>query len=66
MVESKSYKIQYRVMLSRYRGRTTCPNCNGGRLKKESENIKFKQFNIQDICKMSISELKLFFQKKLS
>ena len=62
MVESKSYKIQYRVMLSRYRGRTTCPNCSGGRLKKESENIKFKKFNIQDICKMSISELKLFFQ----
>ena len=63
MVESKSYKIQYRVMLSRYRGRTICPNCKGGRLKKESENIKFKKFNIQDFCKMSISELKLFFQK---
>ena len=63
MVESKSYKIQYRVMLSRYRGRTTCPNCKGGRLKKETENIKFKKINIQKICKMSIFELKLFFQK---
>ena len=63
MVESKSYKIQYRVMLSRYRGRTTCPNCKGGRLKKETENIKFKKINIQDMSKMSIFELKLFFKK---
>ena len=63
MVESKSYKIQYRVMLSRYRGRTTCPNCKGGRLKKETENIKFKKINIQDMCKMSIFELKNFLQK---
>jgi len=62
MIESKSYKIQYRVMLSRYRGKTTCPKCNGGRLKKETENIKFKNLNIQEITKMPIRDLKSFIQ----
>lgn len=57
MVENKSYKIQYRVMLSRYRGRTICPKCKGGRLKKESENIKFKGYNIQEISNLSIKNL---------
>ena len=62
MIESKSYKIQYRVMLSRYRGKTTCPKCNGGRLKKESENIKFQNLNIQEFTNMSIVDLKSFMQ----
>jgi len=60
MVENKSYKIQYRVMLSRYRGRTTCPECNGGRLKKISENIKFQGYNIQKFSEMTISNLSKF------
>ena len=60
MVENKSYKIQYRVMLSRYRGRTTCPECNGGRLKKVSENIKFQGYNIQKFSEMTISNLSKF------
>ena len=60
MVENKSYKIQYRVMLSRYRGKTTCPECNGGRLKKISENIKFQGYNIQKFSEMTISNLSKF------
>jgi excinuclease ABC subunit A len=39
-LESKKYKIQYRVMLARYRGKTTCPECNGARLKKEATWVK--------------------------
>ena len=58
MVENKSYKIQYRVMLSRYRGRTsTSPECNGGRLKKISENIKFQGYNIQKIFRDELSQI---------
>ena len=60
MVENKSYKIQYRVMLSRYRGRTTCPKCNGGRLKKISESIKFQGYNIQKFSEMTILNLSKF------
>ena len=62
MIESKSYKIQYRVMLSRYRGRTTCPSCKGGRLKIRSENIKFKGHNIQEISNLSIKDLTKFIK----
>ncbi len=62
MIESKSYKIQYRVMLSRYRGRTICPSCKGGRLKKRSENIKFKGYNIQEISNLSIKDLIKFIK----
>jgi len=62
MIESKSYKIQYRVMLSRYRGRTICPNCKGGRLKKGSENIKFQGYNIQEINNLSIKDLIKFIK----
>ena len=40
MVEENQYKIQYRVMLARYRGKTRCPECNGSRLRKESEYVK--------------------------
>ncbi len=62
MVENKSYKIQYRVMLARYRGKTTCPECNGGRLKKETQNIKFQKKSIQDITNMSILDLTNFIK----
>ncbi|RKE04686.1 excinuclease ABC subunit UvrA [Marinifilum flexuosum] len=61
-LESKQYKIQYRVMLSRYRGKTTCPDCRGTRLKKEAGYIKIDGKNIQDLVLMPIIELNSFFQ----
>jgi excinuclease ABC subunit A len=60
-VESKSYKIQYRVMLSRYRGKTTCPECHGTRLKKETAYIKVGGKNIQELIDLPIDQLKEFF-----
>lgn len=60
-LESKQYKIQFRVMLSRYRGKTICPDCRGTRLKKEAGYIKIADKNIQDLALMPIDELKLFF-----
>ena len=59
-IEEKSYKIQYRVMLSRYRGRTTCPDCKGTRLKKIVDNIKFQNLNINEIVNMPIRQLQKF------
>ncbi|MDE5417148.1 excinuclease ABC subunit UvrA [Labilibaculum sp. DW002] len=61
-VESKQYKIQYRVMLSRYRGKTTCPDCRGTRLKKEAGYIKIEGMSIQDLVLMPLNQLKEFFQ----
>ncbi|WP_282126792.1 excinuclease ABC subunit UvrA [Marinifilum flexuosum] len=61
-LESKQYKIQYRVMLSRYRGKTTCPDCRGTRLKKEAGYIKIDGKSIQDLVLMPIIELNSFFQ----
>ncbi|MCR5013402.1 MAG: excinuclease ABC subunit UvrA [Bacteroidales bacterium] len=61
MVESNSYKIQYRVMLSRYRGKTVCPDCHGTRLKKEAQYVKVGGKNITDLVLMPIDELKDFF-----
>lgn len=60
-LEAKQYKIQYRVMLSRYRGKTTCPDCRGTRLKKEAGYVKIQDKNIQDLVLMPISELNDFF-----
>ncbi|MCT4643917.1 MAG: excinuclease ABC subunit UvrA [Carboxylicivirga sp.] len=60
-VEEKQYKIQYRVMLSRYRGKTTCPACNGTRLKKEAGWVKVGQKSIHELVVMPISELSDFF-----
>ena len=60
-LESKSYKIQYRVMLSRYRGKTTCPSCNGTRLRKDAQHVKIGGHSITDICSQSIAEAKSFF-----
>lgn len=56
-LEEKSYKIQYRVMLSRYRGRTTCPECKGTRLKKETRNVKVGGKTITELVSMPINEL---------
>ncbi len=61
MLEENKYKIQYRVMLSRYRGKTTCPECRGGRLKKEAGYIKVNEKPIQELVDLPISDLALFF-----
>lgn len=60
-LSSKSYKIQYRVMLARYRGRTTCPDCKGSRLRKESTWVKIGNQSISNLVKMPVFELKDFF-----
>ena len=62
MVERKSYKIQYRVMLSRYRGRTVCSDCRGTRLRKDASYVKINDVSIQDLVLMPISECLSFFQ----
>ena len=61
MVESNSYKIQYRVMLSRYRGKTVCPECHGSRLKKEAQYVKVGGKSITELVLMPLDELKRFF-----
>ncbi len=60
-VENQSYKIQYRVMLSRYRGKTTCPDCHGKRLRQEANYVKINGKSITDLATMPISELQQFF-----
>ena len=66
-VESQSYKIQYRVMLSRYRGKTICPECHGKRLRNEANYVKINGKSITDLATMPISGLKTFFNNiKLS
>ena len=66
-VENQSYKIQYRVMLSRYRGKTTCPECHGKRLRPEANYVKINGKSITDLATMPISELQKFFNNiKLS
>lgn len=61
MVESKTYKIQYRVMLSRYRGKTRCHTCHGKRLKVETSYVKIGGKAIQDLIDLPLTELKAFF-----
>ncbi|MFA5619286.1 MAG: excinuclease ABC subunit UvrA [Weeksellaceae bacterium] len=61
MVESNIYKIQYRVMLSRYRGKTLCPNCKGKRLRKEAAYVKINGKSIQDLVDLPLDELQEFF-----
>ena len=66
-LESKTYKIQNRVILARYRGNTTCSECKGGRLRIETTYIKVADRHIGELINMPIDELKMFFQKmKLS
>jgi len=60
-LEEKSYKIQYRVMLSRYRGKTICPMCKGSRLKKEAGYVKVGDKSLRELVLMPVSELKKFF-----
>ncbi|MCL1821185.1 MAG: excinuclease ABC subunit UvrA [Prolixibacteraceae bacterium] len=60
-LEEQSYKIQYRVMLSRYRGKTICPECKGSRLRKETDYVKVGDHSIQELVLMPVSQLKRFF-----
>ena len=60
-VESKSYKIQYRVMLSRYRGKTSCPDCRGTRLRKDANYVKVDGKSITDIVLMPVEDSLAFF-----
>ena len=56
-VESQSYKIQYRVMLARYRGRTVCPDCKGHRLRKDANYVKVGGKSISDVVEMPVTEV---------
>ncbi len=62
MLKENQYKIQYRVMLARYRGKTVCPTCHGRRLKKEAEYVKIGGMSISDLCELSIDALHEFFR----
>lgn len=61
-VESKSYKIQYRVMLSRYRGKTDCPSCHGTRLREDASFVKVGGKSIHEIVLLPIDEALEFFK----
>ena len=61
MVKDNQYKIQYRVMLARYRGKTTCPKCHGTRLKPEADYVKIGGRSITDLVQMPINRLKEWF-----
>ena len=62
MLQENQYKIQYRVMLARYRGRTSCPVCHGKRLKPEAEYVRFAGKTISELCDMSVTDLNEFFR----
>src|SRR4051812_5950340 len=68
-VEQNLYKVQYRVLLSRYRGRTQCPDCKGYRLRSEALHVKIDEKNIGELSEIPVKDLKLWFDelgKKLS
>ena len=66
-VEANLYKVQYRVMLSRYRGKTKCPVCEGYRLRREALYVKVDTKHIGELCEMQVKDLKVWFdQIKLS
>ncbi len=60
-LEEKKFKIQYRVLLSRYRGKTTCPECKGSRLRKEAGYVKVDGKTIQELVLMPVDRLYVFF-----
>lgn len=60
-LESKTHKIQYRVLLSRYRGRTNCPDCKGTRLRKDAQYVKIADTSITDIVLLPIEDALTFF-----
>jgi excinuclease ABC subunit A len=61
MLEEQTYKIQNRVMLARYRGRTTCSNCEGGRLRPEANYVKIAGTSISELTDIPIDEVTTFF-----
>jgi len=61
-VEEQTYKIQYRVMLSRYRGKTVCPECNGTRLRKDANYVKIGGRSISDVVLLPVSEVIKFLK----
>ncbi|MDY3852720.1 MAG: excinuclease ABC subunit UvrA [Prevotella sp.] len=63
MVKENQYKIQYRVMLNRFRGKTTCPQCHGTRLKKEATWVKINGKSITELVDMPIEKLKMWFER---
>lgn len=63
MVKENQYKIQYRVMLSRFRGKTICPVCHGTRLKKEANYVKIGGKSITELVEMSITNLHTWFAR---
>lgn len=62
-LQTNSYKIQYRIMQSRYRGKTQCPDCRGTRLRKETNNVLIDQYCLSDFLLMPINELQVAFSK---
>ncbi|MEI8075860.1 MAG: excinuclease ABC subunit UvrA, partial [Bacteroidota bacterium] len=60
-VEQNLYKVQYRVLLSRYRGRTNCPDCNGYRLRPEALYVKVGGKHIGELCEWQVKDLKVWF-----
>ena len=62
-IATKMHKIQYRVMLSRYRGRTTCPDCRGTKLRKDAAYVKIADTSITDLVLMPIEDVLVFFEK---
>lgn len=62
VLEEKSYKIQNRVMLSRYRGKTKCTSCNGKRLRHETNFVKINEKTISDLVTLPLDELSVFFK----
>ena len=62
-IESKLHKIQYRVLLSRYRGRTVCPECKGTRLRKDANYVKINGKSISEIVLMPVNKASVFFQE---
>ncbi|WP_347157090.1 excinuclease ABC subunit UvrA [Pontibacter chitinilyticus] len=61
-IQAQTHKIQYRVMLSRYRGRTTCPECRGSRLRKDASYVKVNGKSITDLVLMPLTQVQPFFQ----
>ena len=62
LLEKQTHKIQYRVMLSRYRGKTVCPDCNGTRLRKDAAYVKIQDKSISEVVLMPVREALLFFE----
>ena len=63
MVKENQYKIQYRVMMARYRGKTNCPKCHGTRLKPEADYVKIGGRSITDLVQMPVVRLKEWFDR---